>query len=96
VHAAELAAKLGGTAFPFEDRWHHMAEVDIIIGSTSCPHRVLSRDEAERVMAERKLRAAAKFGAVGWRRKNPVPVNPSLFLIADLAMPPRHDPPSQC
>jgi glutamyl-tRNA reductase len=46
-HAAELAAKLGGVAIPFEERWQHMAEADIIISSTSCPHTILSREEAE-------------------------------------------------
>src|ERR1700685_1317915 len=46
-HAAELASKLGGLAIPFEDRWQHMAEADIIISSTSCPHTILSREEAE-------------------------------------------------
>ena len=46
-HAAELAAKLGGVAIPFEERWEHMAEADIIISSTSCPHTILSHDEAE-------------------------------------------------
>jgi glutamyl-tRNA reductase len=46
-HAAELAAKLGGIAIPFEERWQHMAEADIIISSTSCPHTILNRDEAE-------------------------------------------------
>jgi glutamyl-tRNA reductase len=88
-HAAELAAKLGGTAFPFEDRWHHMAEADIIIGATSCPHRILSRDEAERVMAERKLRAAAVCAGSGAEKTHPIP--PPL-LIADLAMPRDIDP----
>ena len=46
-HAAELATKLGGLAIPFEERWQHMAEADIIISSTSCPHTILSREEAE-------------------------------------------------
>jgi len=46
-HAAELAAKLGGLAIPFEERWQQMAAADIIISSTSCPHTILSRDEAE-------------------------------------------------
>jgi len=52
-HAAELAAKLGGLAIPFEDRWQHMAEADIIISSTSCPHTILSREEAELMVRER-------------------------------------------
>jgi len=46
-HAVELAAKLGGFAIPFEERWQHMAEADIIISSTSCPHTILSREETE-------------------------------------------------
>ena len=46
-HAVELAAKLGGLAIPFEERWQPMAEADIIISSTSCPHTILSREETE-------------------------------------------------
>ncbi|MFZ0286790.1 MAG: glutamyl-tRNA reductase [Terriglobales bacterium] len=52
-HAAELAAKLGGIAIPFEERWQHMAEADIIISSTSCPHTILNREEAEQLVAGR-------------------------------------------
>lgn len=55
-HAAELAAKLGGAAFPFEERWQHMAEADIIISSTSCTHTILSREEAEAMVRERRSR----------------------------------------
>jgi glutamyl-tRNA reductase len=53
-HATELAAKLGGVAIPFEERWQHMAEADIIISSTSCPHTILSREEAELMLRGRK------------------------------------------
>ena len=53
-HAAELATKLGGVAIPFEERWQHMAEADIIISSTSCPHIILSREEAELMVRGRK------------------------------------------
>jgi glutamyl-tRNA reductase len=55
-HAAELAAKLGGVAIPFEERWQHMAEADIIISSTSCPHTILSREEAEIMVRGRRDR----------------------------------------
>jgi glutamyl-tRNA reductase len=55
-HAVELAQKLGGTAVSFEDRWQHILQADILISSTSCPHTVLSRDEAERIAKERKNR----------------------------------------
>ncbi|MGA7321039.1 MAG: glutamyl-tRNA reductase [Candidatus Sulfotelmatobacter sp.] len=53
-HAAELATKLGGTAIPFEERWQHMSNADIIISSTSCPHTILSREEAENMTRGRK------------------------------------------
>jgi glutamyl-tRNA reductase len=53
-HAVELAAKLGGLAIPFEERWQHMAEADIIISSTSCPHTILSREETELMVRGRR------------------------------------------
>ncbi|HZU45020.1 MAG TPA: glutamyl-tRNA reductase, partial [Terriglobales bacterium] len=55
-HAAELAAKLGGTPVSFEDRWQHMVEADIVISSTSCPHTILAREEAEAIAAQRNGR----------------------------------------
>ena len=55
-HAAELAEKLGGVATPFEERWQHMAGADIIISSTSCPHTILSREEAEQMVLGRNDR----------------------------------------
>src|SRR5581483_6275667 len=53
-HAVELAAKLGGAAVSFDDRWQHMIEADIIVSSTSCPHTILSREEAEILARERQ------------------------------------------
>ena len=70
-HAAELATKLGGAAIPFEERWQHMAQADIIISSTSCPHTILSREEAEILIDERKIRG---------RKDQPL-------VIVDIAMP---------
>jgi glutamyl-tRNA reductase len=70
-HAAELAAKLGGVAIPFEERWQPMAEADIIISSTSCPHTILSCEEAEMLMHEREVRG---------RKGQPL-------VIVDIAMP---------
>ncbi len=55
-HAAELAARLNGTAIPFEERWQYMAQADVIISSTSCPHIILSRDEAEMMVRSRRGR----------------------------------------
>ena len=71
-HATELAEKLGGVAFPFEERWQHMAEADIIISSTSCPHTILSRQEAEVMIRGRRMSEGEK-------------VEP--LVIVDLAMP---------
>jgi len=53
-HAEELAAKLGGTAVPFDERWQHLADADIVIASTSCPHTILSREEAEMIIRGRQ------------------------------------------
>jgi glutamyl-tRNA reductase len=55
-HALELAATLGGTAAPLEERWQQMLSADIVIASTSCPHTILSREEAEIVVRERAKR----------------------------------------
>ena len=55
-HAVELAAKLGGTAVPFEERWQHLVKADIVISSTSCPHFILSREEAELIAGQRNRR----------------------------------------
>jgi glutamyl-tRNA reductase len=52
-HAVELAGKLGGTAVPFEDRWQHLSQADVIISSTSCPHTVLSREEVQIIINSR-------------------------------------------
>ena len=55
-HALELATTLGGSACGFDDRWQRMAKADIVIGSTSCPHTVLSREKAAFIMRERAQR----------------------------------------
>ena len=53
-HARDLANKLGGKAVAFGDRRQHLVEADIVISSTSCPHTILSRDEAEQISRERQ------------------------------------------
>jgi glutamyl-tRNA reductase len=76
-HACELANKLAGVAFPFEERLQHMAKADIIISSTSCPHTILSREEAESVIRERRNRV----------RKNNNESEDLPLVIVDIAMP---------
>ena len=55
-HAVELATTLGGSAAAFDERWQKMKEADIVISSTSCPHTILSRDEAAMVVQDRRGR----------------------------------------
>ena len=56
AHAVDLAGKLGGFAIPFEERWRHFVEADIVISCTSCPHIILSREEAEVIARQRNGR----------------------------------------
>lgn len=51
--AESIAKELGGEAVRFEDRWRHLAEADIVISSTGCPHAILTREDAQRIHAER-------------------------------------------
>jgi glutamyl-tRNA reductase len=50
----DLARKMGVEAVGFEDRMHYLAKADIIVSSTSCPHFVLTRDEAEQIALSRR------------------------------------------
>jgi glutamyl-tRNA reductase len=52
-HALDLAGKLRGEAVPFEERWRHLSDADIVISSTGCPHVILTREDAERISRER-------------------------------------------
>ncbi|HWR35247.1 MAG TPA: glutamyl-tRNA reductase [Clostridia bacterium] len=55
-HAAKLVKKVGGIAVPFEDRWPHMMDADIIVSSTSSPHYMVSKQDAETMMRDRENR----------------------------------------
>lgn len=52
-HALDLAEKVGGAAVPFEERWQHLADADIVISSTGCPHVIFTREDAERIRRDR-------------------------------------------
>jgi glutamyl-tRNA reductase len=54
--AAALAQKMGGKAVRFEEWTREFSDVDILIGSTSAPHYVLTRKQLESVMSERRQR----------------------------------------
>ncbi len=52
--AASLAQSLGGVAVPWES-WHgECARVDIVVSSTAAPHHVITRENLEPVMRQRK------------------------------------------
>jgi glutamyl-tRNA reductase len=51
--AQELAKKLGATPAGLESRWQSILKADIVISCTSCPHVILTREEAERIAVER-------------------------------------------
>ena len=51
--AQEMAQKLGATVATQTDRWGCLLKADIVISASGCPHYVLTREEAERIAAER-------------------------------------------
>lgn len=53
-NAEELAAKLGGTAVPFEERLRHLATADIVVSSTAAPNWIVSRRDAENILRARE------------------------------------------
>jgi glutamyl-tRNA reductase len=53
-HGEDLALKLGALSVPYEDRFKHLRTADIVVSSTSCPHAILSREDAESIARERQ------------------------------------------
>jgi glutamyl-tRNA reductase len=81
AHAAELAAKIGGVAVPFEERRQPMAEADIIFSSTSCAHTIVSREEVESLIRERTTHDC------GCKNSDKDKDKDHPLVIVDLAMP---------
>ncbi len=54
--AVELAQAFHGTPVAFEDAMSHLGRADIVISSTGAPHFIITRPQAEKLMAERKNR----------------------------------------
>lgn len=61
ARAQELATKLGGSTATQTDRWSCLLRADIVISATGTHHFVLTRDEAERIAAERNRVAMVVF-----------------------------------
>ncbi|HEY3928831.1 MAG TPA: glutamyl-tRNA reductase [Candidatus Koribacter sp.] len=54
--AEEFSEKVGGIAVSLDERAPHLDQADIIVSSTSCPHFVIERQDAERIQALRGYR----------------------------------------
>jgi glutamyl-tRNA reductase len=54
--AETLAQDIGGRAVRFDDCLAAMAEVDIVVSSTGCPHTILHRDDIAKIMPARRNR----------------------------------------
>jgi glutamyl-tRNA reductase len=61
ARAQEVAEKLGGTVATQTDRWSCLLRADIVISATGTPHFLLTREEAERIAAERNRVAMVIF-----------------------------------
>ena len=53
AQAVALAQELRGLAIHFSEIWQAMRDADIVISSTGCPHFIITRDDMQRLMAER-------------------------------------------
>jgi glutamyl-tRNA reductase len=51
--AEEFSEKVGGVAVALDQRGPYLDQADIIVSSTSCPHYVIERADAERIQASR-------------------------------------------
>jgi glutamyl-tRNA reductase len=51
--AQEFSEKVGGIAVALDERAPYLDQADIIVSSTSCPHYVIERADAERIQAAR-------------------------------------------
>lgn len=49
-----LARELCGTSATLADRWQHIADADIVLCGSGCPHVILTRTEAETIVRERQ------------------------------------------
>jgi len=54
--AEALAAEFNGRAIAFENSLAAMAEADIVVSSTGCPHPILHREDVAQVMSARRHR----------------------------------------
>jgi glutamyl-tRNA reductase len=52
--AQNLAQELCGNAAALAGRWQRIADADIVVCGSACPHVILSRTEAERIVRERQ------------------------------------------
>ncbi len=56
AQAEALARELRGLAVHFAALWEGLKRADIVISSTGCPHFIITRDDMERLLSERRGR----------------------------------------
>ncbi len=54
ANAEELAARLKARQVPFEERQHYLETADIVVSSTTSPHYIISREQAQVVAQARE------------------------------------------
>ncbi len=57
AHAERLVSELGGEAFPFEEGFKRLSEVDVVICSSGSEEAFITKDRIQQVMQERKGRS---------------------------------------
>jgi glutamyl-tRNA reductase len=55
--AVNLASEFGGLAIHFDELGSALAEADIVVSSTGCPHTILNREDLAAIMPARRNRA---------------------------------------
>ncbi len=56
ANAEELAGKLGAVPVPYQEHLRHLKTADIVVSSTTCPHFVVTRRDAEEIAHARERR----------------------------------------
>ena len=92
--AEEFSEKVGGIAVALDERAPYLDQADIVVSSTSCPHYVIERADAERIQAARGNRPIVMIDIAVPRDIDPAVRNVpgvSLFDMDDLEKVVKHN-----
>lgn len=82
--AEQLADRIGGTAFPFEDYTQQLIETDLVIYTTGAQRALLTRESAEDIMAARDYRPLMVMDLCNPRNVDPAVKNINGITLYDL------------